>query len=692
MGASSLNVESALPHYGATNDATSQHLLNKVPNRRNRSGTAHRVAGGFLLVASAILFCGGVVRYTGNPLRASPIEMNAQAVSEKDLEHMAEAMQESMGLSESMNMHSDLLIKEDEPEIINLHKKHHHDDIIDLSGGLNFLGDDIISVESDKDAKKHHEWYAKDSFPGMNDLIEDLPGLPDDFNTRQYSGYFPVKNLLDGGKTTNYIHYWFVESQSATKDKDPVVLWLNGGPGASSLGGMLYELGPLRINDDGATLRKNPYSWNRIANMLFIDSPVGVGYSYNSNGTYESNDFTQAQDNYHGLLDFFTRFPHLRNNEFYVTGESYGGVYVPTLAQAIVEGNAKLSSNEQDKKINLAGIALGNGVNEYHANSQMFFSYYHGMIGANQWRDLRSKCPDLNEFEMPQSNFFDMATGVKQANVSAECNEARTRAFAGAMQTHINTYNIYHKCSHGSPEFGSDKLMNSLYESTLNDTKKKVKFTLDVDGEKFYFYDGDKEFPDVPQPLSLPLGMCLNMTGGTNYLNRDDVKQAIGIPDDKKWAGIIVTNITLSGYKSLGWDFSRTPVLNYGTPLNTRVIPIWKELLNNGVRLVLYHGDVDFMCDFIGGEWALESLNLPISTNYSPWYITTHNEQDATVTNPKGDLTDVAAGFVKGWNNDQVRLVTIKGAGHMVPEFKPIEALHMFEGYVLNKPVGKGFI
>ena len=106
------------------------------------------------------------------------------------------------------------------------------------------------------------------------------------------------------------MHYWFIESQQ-DPSTDPVVLWLNGGPGASSLGGLLYENGPFSINDDGETLRRNPFSWNQHANMLYLESPVGVGFSFNSSGTYTSGDFLQARDNHEALLRFYEKFPNI---------------------------------------------------------------------------------------------------------------------------------------------------------------------------------------------------------------------------------------------------------------------------------------------------------------------------------------------------------------------------------------------
>ncbi|KQK02237.1 hypothetical protein BRADI_2g00262v3 [Brachypodium distachyon] len=94
-----------------------------------------------------------------------------------------------------------------------------------------------------------------------------------------YSGYVTVDAAA--GRA---LFYWLIEASStAAPDSAPLVLWLNGGPGCSSVGyGASEELGAFRISPDGTTLVPNPYSWNKMANMLFLDSPAGVGYSYSN--------------------------------------------------------------------------------------------------------------------------------------------------------------------------------------------------------------------------------------------------------------------------------------------------------------------------------------------------------------------------------------------------------------------------
>ena len=149
---------------------------------------------------------------------------------------------------------------------------------------------------------------------------------------RHYSGYLESINGIR-------LHYWYFESQSNTPEKDPFALWLNGGPGCSSLLGALSELGPIRLYRNGS-LGVNPYAWNQHVNLLFLESPVGVGFSYREDDGQSNitlNDNTTAEINFAALKSFYQKFPHLTDNQFYILGESYAGIYIPTLSMLVLE-------------------------------------------------------------------------------------------------------------------------------------------------------------------------------------------------------------------------------------------------------------------------------------------------------------------------------------------------------------------
>ena len=116
-----------------------------------------------------------------------------------------------------------------------------------------------------------------------HDMILKLPGLTFELNSNQmqFSGYL---SATDGV----YLHYWLIES-SFNKNDAPLILWLNGGPGCSSLGGLLNELGPFRPSPDGKKLYENVFAWTKAGNVLFLESPRGVGFSYSSGSDYPSD-------------------------------------------------------------------------------------------------------------------------------------------------------------------------------------------------------------------------------------------------------------------------------------------------------------------------------------------------------------------------------------------------------------------
>lgn len=156
---------------------------------------------------------------------------------------------------------------------------------------------------------------------------EKMPNLPDapQFPTDTYSGYLPVSE-------TKSLHYVFSESKNDPAT-DPVVIWFNGGPGCSSMLAFMQENGPLAIDDGETYIKENPFPWIDRANMLWIESPAGVGYSYaGTDEDLQQNDMTQSQDAIEALKQWYGKFPEFLENKLFVSGESYGGIYVPYMA------------------------------------------------------------------------------------------------------------------------------------------------------------------------------------------------------------------------------------------------------------------------------------------------------------------------------------------------------------------------
>eukprot|EP00928_Gymnodinium_smaydae_P021893 TRINITY_DN18574_c0_g6_i1.p1 TRINITY_DN18574_c0_g6~~TRINITY_DN18574_c0_g6_i1.p1 ORF type:complete len:514 (+),score=93.21 TRINITY_DN18574_c0_g6_i1:63-1544(+) len=169
-----------------------------------------------------------------------------------------------------------------------------------------------------------------------------------------HSGFITLDKKL--GRNT---FFWYSEALDRNASA-PLLLWLQGGPGASSLFGMFTEVGPFSVGP-GGVIKKRDVSWNENYHMLFLDNPVGAGFSFTDTveGFITSHE-EAGRDLHTALRQFFQLFPHLRANDFYVTGESYAGKWVPSCAYNIHMGNMDPASASTDR-INLKGIAIGDG-------------------------------------------------------------------------------------------------------------------------------------------------------------------------------------------------------------------------------------------------------------------------------------------------------------------------------------------
>lgn len=463
------------------------------------------------------------------------------------------------------------------------------------------------------------------------DLVIAIPGLDPQPKFKTYSGY-----LTSTG--SRHLHYWFVESQSSPTE-DPLVLWFNGGPGCSSMEGMLREHGPFTIQDDGKNLTYNPYSWNLAANVLYLEAPAGVGYSYSDDGDYNTGDSEVANANYAALKNFFKKFPEYANRTFFITGESYGGVYVPMLAAQVV----------QDDEINLAGIMVGNGLSSYdiNDNSVMYFWYYHGLIGTNTWNRLVQECCGGSHKDC---NFIEGAKHSMMCRLDVQ--SVQTKVYTEG----INMYNILSPCAGGV----SSGLRDNLYRMA-DDGRTIIHHDL---GNLFranklmhqhrLFLTSARMNSSMTVKLSPP---CTNDTNIETYMNSAVVKKALHIaPHLPYWT-------LCSDEVSRGYD------REFGT-----MVKFYQVLMSSAKkpRILLYNGDIDMACNFLGDEWFVDSLGKKLEVQRRSWLV------------KDKDGYNQIAGYVKEF--ERISFLTVKGAGHMVPTDKPKEAHEMFTRFIKDVP------
>lgn len=168
-------------------------------------------------------------------------------------------------------------------------------------------------------------------------------------DTEQDSGYIKLPNKVD-----DHYFFWYFEARR-NPDTAPLVLWLTGGPGGSSVLALLTENGPCRVRPDLST-ETNPYSWTNEANVVWLDQPTNVGFSYGPDPKdADDNEDNVAENIYWFLQGFLERHPELQGRDFFISGESFGGHYVPAAAHFIFQQNLQV---DKTLVINLQGISI----------------------------------------------------------------------------------------------------------------------------------------------------------------------------------------------------------------------------------------------------------------------------------------------------------------------------------------------
>lgn len=432
--------------------------------------------------------------------------------------------------------------------------------------------------------KKHDNWDFKvkntEQLPNYQLRVKSSPvelGIDD---VKQYSGYIDVED------EDKHFFYWFFESRNDPKN-DPVVLWLNGGPGCSSLTGLFFELGPSSIGEDIKPIY-NPYSWNSNASVIFLDQPVNVGYSYSSSSV--SNTVAAGKDVYAFLQLFFQQFPEYSQLPFHISGESYAGHYIPQFASEILE--------HPERNFNLSSVLIGNGLTDPLTQ----YSYYEPMacgIGSGAESVLEPEECDSMLDALPRCLYliescYESGSVWSCLPASIYCNNGQMGPY---QRTGRNVYDIRKMCE------GSSLCYKGLE---------------DID----------------------------------TYLNQDFVKEKLGVEVDT--------------YESCNFDINRNFVFagDWMKPYHKKVT----ELLDSDVPVLIYAGDKDFICNWLGNEaW----------TNVLPWA----GAADFELAKVKSwEVNGVEAGKVK--NSGHFTFLRIYDGGHMVPYDQPENSLALFNSWL----------
>ncbi|GLT59048.1 hypothetical protein SLA2020_318920 [Shorea laevis] len=278
-------------------------------------------------------------------------------------------------------------------------------------------------------------------------LVTQLPGFNGTFPSKHYAGYISI-----GESPEKNLFYYFVVSERNPL-KDPVVLWLNGGPGCSSFDGFVYEHGPFNFEEGKPKgnlpiLHLNPYSWSKVSNIIYLDSPAGVGFSYWKNASeHITGDVETASDTHSFLLKWFKQYPEFLPNPFYISGESYAGIYVPTLASEVVKG----IKNDTKPIINFKGYMVGNGATDarFDGNALVPFAHGMGLISNNIFEKVEAACKG-NYYDSQENACSQSLVLVEEALVGLNIYESLSHATTAREQRKrrkMETRVVYRKAS-----------------------------------------------------------------------------------------------------------------------------------------------------------------------------------------------------------------------------------------------------
>ena len=402
----------------------------------------------------------------------------------------------------------------------------------------------------------------------LADPVTSLPGLNEPLNFTVDSGYITVDE--EHGRALFYVYTGSQRNEST----DPLVIWFTGGPGCSSLIALLSEHGPFQMNftAGGQGINLNPYAWNKVANVIYLESPAGVGFSYsNTTDDYTTGDMQTAMDAYAFLQGFLDKFPNLRSNPFWVTGESYGGHYVPEFTFYVSMKNREVDATRQ---INLVG-----------------------MMAGNPWT-----APDIEAFGVTD-NWWERAM-ISEAVHNAIDSYCTYKEIAFWIVNNVSAVTMMSaprwKEAYGSATPNQTLCYNALMEGSL------VQFGgVNILGVYLDVCNAGTQgdIPDQPNYCS--------DSQLTTYLNLPQVQEALHV------RGIPVAWAECSSKVHYSTDDTQMSVLF-----------AYRYFFDNTtLRVLVYSGDNDAIVPTTGTRRWVRSLNRPIVSDTHQWFVDTNGRQ-----------------------------------------------------------------
>jgi cathepsin A (carboxypeptidase C) len=430
--------------------------------------------------------------------------------------------------------------------------------------------------------------------------------VPEGFcgTTRQETGYVGFEN--------KQYFYWFGESKRAPAT-DPLILWLSGGPGCSSSLAVLVENGPCKLKIDETCedcIQKpinavdNPYTWTSNSNVLWLDQPAGVGFSYKFKDTAisDSKSAQVAID----VLGFLTKWlaghPKLQNRPLFIFGESYGGHFAPAAAKAIIQHNKRV-------KIGTTGGAIiqlkGIGVGDAMVDPQVQYQYYGKYLDTLDPTLRRGFLSDKDVAEMKANT----PACIKGINKCMEDKSTCPQAKLNCCETFLGPIAVAQK--------------------TYFDVRKQT----------------------CENPL-----WCYDFRSVISWMTDPSTTAALGVhKQSEKWA---VCNLKINSHFSTDWmmDLHKDAAV----------------ILDAGVRILVYAGEMDFIGNWVGCKAWTMRVNFEGKDDYA-------GAPDAEWHRADGKLL----GNVRSAGG--LTFAKVANAGHMVPMDQPEAALLMINQWMTTE-------